>query len=243
MDSSEAFPLSMSGEFVCPVRFFPKHEYIERKKVKFMFQAFLFCLALCTDTFVAGTAYGADGVRIDWKKMCLMNAIGSLCLGAALCLGTLLRGLVPETAVRLIAFVSLLSLGCVRLSDSLIKNYINRHCGVRKDIHFSFSRLRFILSIYGNPTEADADRNRVLSIKEAAFFGFAMSIDSLAAGTFAAFLHLPVLFTLAASFFLGMAALSGGQCIGRRLSARTRRDFSWVGGLLFLLLAFGRLVR
>ena len=157
-----------------------------------MLQAILFCLALCTDTFVAGMAYGADGVDIDGRKMALMSAVSTACLGAALGFGTLLRTLVPEALVRLVAFVSLFLIGCIRLSDSLIKNYINRRCGVRKDIHFSFSRLRFILSIYGNPTEADADRNRILSMKEAVFFGLAMSIDSLAAGTFAAFLHIPV---------------------------------------------------
>ena len=220
-----------------------KHEYTERKKVSFMFQAILFCLALCTDAFVASIAYGADAVRIDWKQMGLMNAISSACLGAALSFGTLLRTLVPENAVRLVAFVSLLFLGCIRLSDSLIKNYINRHCGVHKDIHFSFSRLRFILSIYGNPSEADEDRNRVLSMKEAAFFGFAMSIDSLAAGTFAAFLQIPVFFTLAVSFLFGMAAQACGQRIGKGLAARSRRDFSWVSGLLFLALAFERLAK
>lgn len=207
-----------------------------------MLQAILFCLALCTDAFVASIAYGADDVCINWKQMGLMNAISSVCLGAALSFGTLLRTLVPDAAVRLVAFVSLFLLGCIRLSDSLIKNYINRHCGVHKDIHFSFSRLRFILSIYGNPAEADEDRNRVLSMKEAAFFGLAMSIDSLAAGTFAAFLQIPVFFTLSVSFLFGMAAQACGQHIGKKLAARSRRDFSWVSGLLFLVLAFGRLV-
>ncbi|HJA91809.1 MAG TPA: manganese efflux pump [Candidatus Eisenbergiella merdipullorum] len=208
-----------------------------------MLQAFLFCLALCTDTFMAGIAYGADGIRIGWKKMGLMNAIGSACLGAALCLGTLIRGLVPDAAVRSVAFVSLLFLGCVRLFDSLIKNYINHHCDLQKDIHFSFSRLRFILSIYANPAEADEDKNRVLSMREAVFFGFAMSIDSLAAGTFAAFWQIPPLFTLFLSFLFGMAAMAAGQRIGKGIAARFRWDFSWVSGLFFLSLAFLRLIR
>ncbi len=208
-----------------------------------MVQAILFCLALCTDTFVAGMAYGADGVGIDGKKMALMSAVSTACLGAALGFGTLLRTLVPEALVRLVAFVSLFLLGCIRLSDSLIKNYINRRCGVRKDIQFSFSRLRFILSIYGNPSEADADKNRILSVKEAVFFGLAMSIDSLAAGTFAAFLHLPVGFTLIVCFLSGLAAQAGGQGLGRLLASRSRRDFSWAGGLIFLALAFGRLLK
>ena len=42
-----------------------------------MLQAILFCLALCTDAFVASIAYGADDVCINWKQMGLMNAISS----------------------------------------------------------------------------------------------------------------------------------------------------------------------
>ena len=42
-----------------------------------MLQAILFCLALCTDTFVAGMAYGADGVDIDGRKMALMSAVST----------------------------------------------------------------------------------------------------------------------------------------------------------------------
>ena len=215
---------------------------LKEKREKIMLQAILFCLALCTDAFVASIGYGADNVRIEGKKMALMNAISTACLGAALCFGTLIRSLIPETAVRLTAFISLFFLGILRLSDSLIKNYINRRCGVRRDIRFSFSRLRFILSIYGNPAKADEDRNRILSMKEAVFFGFAMSIDSLAAGAFGAFLQLPAVFTLLCSFLLGMVAQICGQHLGRRLRKRSRQDLSWAGGLIFLLLAFGRLL-
>jgi len=171
-----------------------------------------------------------------------LHPISSAGPGAAWGSGPLLRGLLPVAVVRFFAFVIFFLPGCLRLSFPLFKIYISRHCGVHKDIHFSFSRLRFILSIYGNPAEADEDRNRVLSMKEAAFFGLAMSIDSLAAGTFAAFLQIPVFFTLSVSFLFGMAAQACGQHIGKKLAARSRRDFSWVSGLLFLVLAFGRLV-
>ena len=65
------------------------------------------------------------------------------------------------------------------------------------------------------------NRNRVLSMKVSGFFGLAMSIDSLAAGTFAAFLQIPVFFTLSVSFLFGMAA----QACGQRYRKETRGPF------------------
>lgn len=206
-----------------------------------MWQVVLLCLALCTDTFVASICYGAGGIHIDWKRVGIMNGIGCLCLGAALCFGTAVYSLVPGELADGICFTSMLFLGLIRLSDSLIKNYINHHCEIHKDIHFSFSGLRFILSIYGDPVAADSDRNRTLSFKETACLGLAMSIDSLAAGTFAAFLKIPVAWTLVSVFAFGCMAMAAGEWTGYRLARKLRWDISWISGVFFLLLAFGRL--
>ena len=87
-----------------------------------------------------------------------MNGICSACLGAALCFGTALTAVVPENLTKgYMLPPAFSSWSAIRLADSLIKNYINHHYEVRKDIHFSFSQLQFIISIYGNPTAADSD--------------------------------------------------------------------------------------
>lgn len=207
-----------------------------------MLQVIILCLALCMDAFVASIAYGAGGIHIDWKRIGIMNGISAACLGAALGFGTVINLLIPKRLTDAICFTSLFLLGLIRLSDSLIKNYINHHCEIRKDIHFSFSNLRFILSIYGNPVAADCDQNRTLSLKETACFGLAMSIDSLAAGTFAAFMEVPVLGTLLTAFVFGSVAMGCGQLLGRRLAVRLKWDVSWVSGGLFLVLAFLRVM-
>ena len=98
---------------------------------------------------------------------------------------------------------SLLFLGCLKLTDSSIRQYLRHHKEVRKDIHFTFSQLRFIINIYSDPMEADADQSHCLSWKEAIFFSLAMSIDSLIAGTMAAFLKISVPLTVAATFAMG----------------------------------------
>ena len=137
-----------------------------------MLQILVLCLALCMDEFVASIAYGAGGISINWKETGVMNGICSACLGAALCFGTVLQAIVPEDLTKAVCFTSLFILGAIRLADSLIKNYINHNCEVHKDIHFSFSQLKFIISIYGNPTAADSDHSHTLSMRETVFLAF-----------------------------------------------------------------------
>ena len=206
-----------------------------------MLQILVLCLALCMDEFVASIAYGAGGISINWKETGVMNGICSACLGAALCFGTVLQAIVPEDLTKAVCFTSLFILGAIRLADSLFKNYINHNCEVHKDIHFSFSQLKFIISIYGNPTAADSDHSHTLSMRETVFLAFAMSIDSLVAGTFAAFLQLNILLTMLVAFLVGVGAMYAGQLFGRKIASRLNLNLSWLSGVMFILLAFSKL--
>ena len=198
---------------------------------------FLLVSALCLDTFVASAAYGANQVRLSWKQILAVNGICSLCLGISLLFGNLLDRIIPETFTREICFFSLLFLGCLKLTDSSIRQYLRHHKEVRKDIHFTFSQLRFIINIYSDPMEADADQSHCLSWKEAIFFSLAMSIDSLIAGTMAAFLKISVPLTVAATFSMGEAFTYLGLFLGRKISSRCQKDLSFIGGALFIILA------
>ena len=124
-----------------------------------MFHILVLVLALCMDTFVASMAYGANKVHITWEKIVAMNAVCSGCLGIALAAGSILDDLVPETMTRTVCFISLFLLGIVKLLDYFIKKYINRHVSLHKGITFSFSGLRVIVNIYGDPMAADWDHS------------------------------------------------------------------------------------
>ena len=100
---------------------------------------FLLVSALCLDTFVASAAYGTNQVRLSWKQILAVNGICSLCLGISLLFGNLLDRIIPETFTREICFFSLLFLGCLKLTDSSIRQYLRHHKEVRKDIHLQRS--------------------------------------------------------------------------------------------------------
>lgn len=205
-----------------------------------LMEILLLVSALCVDEFVASIAYGSDRIRIPWKEVVLINSICSLCLGLALAFGGVLNNLIPEHLTKAVCVLSLLLLGIIKLLDYSIKQYINHHCGVRKDIRFTFSKLCFIVSIYGNPTCADQDHSKELSVREAAFLALAMSIDSLVAGTLAALMQIGIWKTAAAAFLVGILSMYGGQLLGKKIAAQSRRDLSWMSGALFLILAISK---
>lgn len=205
-------------------------------------EIFLFVLALCVDEFVASIAYGSNKIQISWKEIVLINGICSLCLCAALAFGGILDALIPRHLTKGICVVSLMILGIVKLLDYSMKQYINRHCGMQRDIRFSFSRLCFIIRIYGNPVCADRDHSKELSVKEAVFFALAMSIDSLIAGTLAALMQIGIWEAAAAAFGVGVLAMYAGQLLGRKIASWSEKDLSWMSGLLFLILAVTKIM-
>lgn len=202
---------------------------------------FILVLALCTDTFVASIAYGANRLYISRPKIIGVNGICSICLGGALVFGGLINGMVPEGFAKGAGFSCLFLLGVLKLLDYSIKKYINSHVNVHKDLSFSVSGLSIIVSIYGNPLAADWDHSKSLSWKETIIFSLAMSIDSLVAGTLSGFLMISPGLTALSSLLVGSAVMFLGQFLGHKLAATKDWDLSWVSGILFLILAFGKL--
>lgn len=175
---------------------------------------FLLVSALCLDTFVASVAYGINQVTLTKAQTAVINGICSLCLCASLLFGTFLDSLIPESFTKEICFFSMLALGCFKLIQS---------------------------ALHPCPYETSENAGDVpalfLSWREVIFFSFAMSLDSLIAGTMAAFLKISVLLTTAAAFLMGELFTYAGLYLGNRISRRFPKDLSWAGGILFIIIA------
>ncbi|MCC8025483.1 MAG: manganese efflux pump [Clostridium sp.] len=202
-----------------------------------MLGSLILVLALCTDAFVASLAYGANRVHVAWGKVLLLNGICSGCLALALGMGSIIQTLIPAELTRVVCFVSLFFLGFVKFLDYGIKAYINRRCRLRRDLSFSLSGLKVIVSIYADPMAADADGSQSLGWRETVFLALAMSIDSLAAGTMAAFLEIPTAATLILSLAVGVCMMYAGLWMGKKAAAKWNCDLSWVSGVLLMALA------
>lgn len=198
---------------------------------------FLLVFALCLDTLVASIAYGTNRIRISHGQIALFNGVCCMFLGLSLAFGALLDRAIPQSLTKSICFYSLLLLGCMKLADAGIRQYLRRHKSIHKNASFRFSHLRLIIDIYSDPMEADTDQDECLSWKEVFFFSLAMSVDSLVTGMMAAFLKISVSATVLCAFLVGECFTYLGLFLGRKISRHCPRDLSWLGGVLLILLA------
>lgn len=202
----------------------------------------LLVFALSTDAFTASLAYGTQKIRIPWSSIAVISLVCSSVTTASLLLGRAIGPHIPHGLPRWLGFGILLGLGIVKLFDSSIKAYIRRHRELKKRLHFSFSNLQFILTVYADPEKADQDASQTLSATEAASLALALSIDGLAAGFGAGLAENGWYQVFLASFLVSILAVRLGHGAGKLLSRKLTLDLSWLGGTMLILLAFLKLL-
>ena len=146
------------------------------------------------------------------------------------------------TGALYLSFFGLLAVGIFKLTEYAIRKYIERHKFLCKKVKISFSQLSFILSIYNNPVMADRDHSATMSCVEAVFFALAMSLDGMFGGLGAGFTGKNIYFTVMGSFVVSFCAVLCGCRIGMQASKRWKTDVSWLGGVLFVILAFQKMI-
>lgn len=204
-------------------------------------EALFIAFALSLDAFVAGFSYGACKIKIPLVSVFVMDAICSLCIGAALLAGALLRGIIPGQAASAACFVLLFLLGLMKLLDGITKSLIQKYGAISSNIKFSFCNFRFVLSLYANPESADTDHSKTISPREAVSLAIALSLDGLAAGIGAAFGDVNGTAVFLCSFFTEAIAVICGTALGNRAAGRLSFNISWLGGLILIFLAFLKL--
>ncbi len=202
----------------------------------------LFVTALSTDALIASFAYGSNKIKMPFLSVQVIAFLSTGILGISLMLGVFIMPYIPNKLLKLISFLILLFLGIARLMDNIIKIIINKYLTVKKEIKFSMLNVNFILNIYANPKDADADHSKTLSPKEAFSLGLALSIDSMAAGVGAALGNINIIAVLILSLILSNLSIKTGELIGRKISDKAPIQISWFGGVLLILLAFLRIL-
>lgn len=205
-------------------------------------QIILLIVALSIDVFFASMACGAERIKIERNTALCISAVCSGVLFLSLAMGTLLNGVIKESFATWLCFAGLLTMGIFKLAEYGIRAYIRKYKFLCKRVKITFSQINFILSIYNNPVMADKDRSSVMSVGEGVFFALAMSLDGLFGGLGAAFLGIDLWWTVLGNFLLSFGAVWAGSELGRRAVAYREKDFSWLGGALFVFLAFSKIV-
>ena len=205
-------------------------------------QTVLLIIALSVDVFLACVACGAEQIRIGKLTALCISMICSGVLFLSLVAGNVLDGVIKERYTTMLCFLVLLAVGIFKLAEYGIKVYIEKHKFLCKRVKITFSQIHLILSIYNNPVMADQDRSSNMSVAEGVFFALAMSMDGFFGGLGAAFLEISLWQTVLLNLILSFAAVQAGCLMGRRLTRYRKRDLSWIGGVLFVVLAVSKVV-
>lgn len=176
-----------------------------------LLESILMVSALSVDTFVASFAYGTGKIRIPLSSVLLISVVCSAVLSCSMLLGSLVGPFFPQLFTKTAAFCVLTGLGLYYM------------------IHPQ------------NPPDADKDNSKSLSLKEAFVFAFAMSIDNTAVGVSAGLLSCNFIYAGIISLLLTAAVVKGGSLLGWKTAGLSKKDHSWVGGLLLILLALMQL--
>ncbi len=204
-------------------------------------QLILLIIALSADAFAASFAYGADNVKIPPLSAIIVALISDLLLMASLFIGNLLKAYIPAAFTVFFSFSILFVLGAIKLFDSSIRKKIRENRFSSREVRVRTKNLRFILTVYAAPETANTEDVEVLSPAEALSLGLALSLDSAAAGLGAASGEYSFLLAAVLNILISLCAVFCGCRLGRLLASKSGVNFSVIGGILLLLLAFSKL--
>lgn len=189
------------------------------------FQVFIFLtIALSMDAFTAAFSYGTDNVRVPFISTLIIAVICGLMLTLSFLAGNVLLSLIPSGFTKILSFSILFLLSLYKLYDSLPK---------KRPSSFTTD------SISDKVNKKD---KQIISAQEAALLALALSIDSISAGISIGTPDLPLPLLFLITVCIHLAAIWSGSHAGASLSKKTSQNFSWLGAVLLLLLAFLRLL-
>lgn len=205
-----------------------------------MIHSFILVIALSIDSFLASLAYGVEKIRIPFRSAIVVSSVGVLFLSISLFAASLLQPVLSPALCSTISFIIFFLIGISTIFQEAIKQFL-RNCK-RKKLTFEYSGISFVLDVYLDETKADMDHSKQLSAKEALYLAVALSIDSLVSG-FALGIHIHNPITvLVISFIVGLVAVYLGAYFGEHYVRMVKWNFSWLSGILFLILAFTRIM-
>lgn len=193
-------------------------------------------LALSLDTFMAALSYETNKIKIPILSNFTISFICAISLMISFVIGNILETFINTNILKWISFSVLFFIGVFKIFDSKIKKYIRN----KKTINFSFCNLNFILEIYSDYSKADIDKSKTLSLTEAISLALALSIDSLSAGLAFNVSYEITILVFVCSLTINILFILLSKLIGC-FTSKTDLDFSFLSGLIFIVLAFMKL--
>ncbi|MHB1151443.1 MAG: manganese efflux pump [Eubacteriales bacterium] len=200
----------------------------------------LLVTALCLDTFAAGFSYTVNNTRIPLKSITIISFICTAVLTCSLSISSAVKQIIPVNITGIVCFTLLFTIGLMKCFESFIKSWISAG-QYSKHFKLKLFDINFVLMVYTDNIKADIDNSKLLSPKEAVYLAIALSLDGFAAGFGYGLTDINYLEIIVLSFVSNILAVMLGSVSGKFLRNYTDFDFSWLGGVILILLAFSKL--
>lgn len=195
--------------------------------------------AASLDGLSAAFAYSASGIRVPLSSLGVIGAVCGLVTGVAFGLGEQLGQY--SALLATLGGVLLLGMGLFKLGEGSVKHLI-RQAVHRGEIAFSVRDTRFILAVYADPVQSDADRSGHLTAREALVLALALSADGFLTGLGYGLDGLPLWAAVLSAVGVNFLLLLIGRELGRHLAGRLHFPDWLLSGLLLTGVALGRLL-
>lgn len=206
--------------------------------------ALLLALAVSSDGFAAGMAYGARKIRIPLGSLLLICLASMLAVSVSMLAGKALAFYFdPRTAQR-VGALALMAVGLWFFSESLRNWQGSNETGENNAIAtLRIKPLGIIIQILREPSRADLDSSGVISYREAFLLGTALALDALGAGMGASMSGFNLAMTIPLVGCCKFLLISLGLRWGVALKNGVLRNSSGIfSGLVLFILGFAEMM-
>ncbi|AHF06567.1 sporulation membrane protein YtaF [Desulfitobacterium metallireducens] len=216
--------------------------------------AIMFAIALSLDGFGVGMSYGLRRIRIPWASMLMIAFCTVVAMSLAVLFGGWFVQWVQFLPPNMLGAIILLSLGIYQVVRALSQKYDPEEEAIEVStfgavarvpvIKFQFEILGIVIQVLRYPEQADLDGSGIITIKESALLGTALSLDAFASGLAIGFssgiIHsFPVILLVALTQVL---MLRIGQVVTGLVPRAILTRIGFLPGTLLILIGLGKLI-
>lgn len=224
------------------------------KRGMIMGTAIMLAIALSLDGFGVGMSYGLRRIRIPWASMLMIAFCTVVAMSLAVLFGGWFVQWVQFLPPNILGAIILLSLGIYQVIRALGQKNDPEEEAIEVStfgavtrvpvMKFQFEILGIVIQVLRYPEQADLDGSGIITIKESALLGTALSLDAVASGLAIGFsagiIHsLPVILLVALTQVL---MLRLGQVVTGMLPRAILTRIGFLPGTLLILIGLGKLI-
>lgn len=224
------------------------------KRGMIMGTAIMLAIALSLDGFGVGMSYGLRRIRIPWASMLMIAFCTVVAMSLAVLFGGWFVQWVQFLPPNIMGAIILLSLGIYQVIRALGQKNDPEEEAIEVStfgavtrvpvMKFQFEILGIVIQVLRYPEQADLDGSGIITIKESALLGTALSLDAVASGLAIGFsagiIHsLPVILLVALTQVL---MLRLGQVVTGMLPRAILTRIGFLPGTLLILIGLGKLI-